>query len=398
MPPRASAVAAVAAIAFGSAAGSFTAASLGGHTPAAARHGVRPAYLTSAWVLPVPPGASTQGPSAASAKSAARRADPLHQVVLPDVFAVAPGAVTAAELAKLAKLRYVRSVIAVDGGEVKVNGRAVSVIGVNPGQFRSWTPPQTAARQRIWTALSHGQFVTAGAAGRRLHLRAGKSYRIAGARQPTLTFGGSAATIGIPRVGAIVNTATSRQLGLVRQIGVLISAPGASLARLDAKVRSIFGRKSQFLSLRPARHAARQSRLPVDGRISGGRPPSYLALFRDSAALYCPGLPWSVLAAIGQIESGDGQNVGPSSAGALGPMQFMPSTWAVWGIDGFGDTGPPDIMNPFDAVPSAAEYLCAAGGAGGGAALSRAIFAYNHAQWYVNEVLALAHEYAQEYG
>jgi membrane-bound lytic murein transglycosylase B len=103
---------------------------------------------------------------------------------------------------------------------------------------------------------------------------------------------------------------------------------------------------------------------------------------------------WTVLAAIGQIESGDGANNGPSSAGALGPMQFMPATWAEWGINGFGPPGSPDINNPLDAVPSAARMLCAAG-AGNPATLSRAIFAYNHADWYVAEVLALASEYAK---
>jgi membrane-bound lytic murein transglycosylase B len=105
---------------------------------------------------------------------------------------------------------------------------------------------------------------------------------------------------------------------------------------------------------------------------------------------------WTVLAAINEIESGDGANDGPSTAGALGPMQFIPSTWAEWGIDGFGQTGTPDIMNPLDAVPSAARLLCAAG-AGKTATLSAAIFAYNHATWYVAEVLALAGEYAQDY-
>jgi membrane-bound lytic murein transglycosylase B len=105
---------------------------------------------------------------------------------------------------------------------------------------------------------------------------------------------------------------------------------------------------------------------------------------------------WTILAAIGQIESGDGANVGPSSAGALGPMQFIPSTWAQWGIDGFGQTGAPDVMNPYDAVPSAARMLCADGAAGGGRSLYNAIFAYNHAGWYVSEVLALAAEYAAE--
>ena len=106
---------------------------------------------------------------------------------------------------------------------------------------------------------------------------------------------------------------------------------------------------------------------------------------------------WTVLAAIAEIESGDGANDGPSSAGALGPMQFLPSTWAEWGIDGFGPSGPPQIMNPLDAVPSAARLLCAAG-AGNSAVLPTAIFAYNHATWYVNEVLALANEYARSGG
>jgi membrane-bound lytic murein transglycosylase B len=109
-------------------------------------------------------------------------------------------------------------------------------------------------------------------------------------------------------------------------------------------------------------------------------------------------LSWTVLAAIGQIESADGQNMGPSTAGALGPMQFLPSTWTAWGIDGFGDTGAPDILNPFDAVPSAARLLCADGAASGGTGLRQAIFDYNHATWYVDEVLTLAAEYAREYG
>ena len=105
-----------------------------------------------------------------------------------------------------------------------------------------------------------------------------------------------------------------------------------------------------------------------------------------------------MLAAIGQIESADGQNMGPSTAGALGPMQFLPSTWATWGIDGFGDTGAPNILNPFDAVPSAARLLCADGATTGEAGLRAAIFDYNHADWYVDEVLTLAAEYAREYG
>jgi membrane-bound lytic murein transglycosylase B len=69
----------------------------------------------------------------------------------------------------------------------------------------------------------------------------------------------------------------------------------------------------------------------------------------------------------------------------------------VWGIDGFGLTGTPDVLNPYDAVPAAARLLCADGAARGGAALSAAIFGYNHAGWYVREVLQLAAAYAEEF-
>jgi murein DD-endopeptidase MepM/ murein hydrolase activator NlpD len=96
-----------------------------------------------------------------------------------------------------------------------------------------------------------------------------------------------------------------------------------------------------------------------------------------------------VLASINRIESNFGQNMGPSSAGAVGWMQFMPSTWLRWGMDADGD-GVSDPWNPEDAVYSAARYLAAAGGA---TDISRAVFAYNHAQWYVDEVLAGAQVY-----
>jgi murein DD-endopeptidase MepM/ murein hydrolase activator NlpD len=101
------------------------------------------------------------------------------------------------------------------------------------------------------------------------------------------------------------------------------------------------------------------------------------------------GIPWNVLAAINKIESNFGQNMGPSSAGAIGWMQFMPSTWLRWGLDADGD-GVADPWNPTDAVYSAARYLAAAGGQSN---IASAVFSYNHADWYVNEVLDLARVY-----
>ena len=98
------------------------------------------------------------------------------------------------------------------------------------------------------------------------------------------------------------------------------------------------------------------------------------------------GIPWEVLAAINKVETNFGQNLGPSSAGAVGWMQFMPSTWARWGVDANGD-GVADPNNPTDAIFSAARYLA---GCGGQFDIARAVYCYNHATWYVNEVLGLA--------
>jgi cell wall-associated NlpC family hydrolase len=103
------------------------------------------------------------------------------------------------------------------------------------------------------------------------------------------------------------------------------------------------------------------------------------------------GIPWQVLAAINKVETNFGQNLGPSSAGAVGWMQFMPSTWARWGIDANGD-GRADPNNPTDAIFSAARYLA---GCGGQFDITRAVYCYNHATWYVNEVMALASLYGQ---
>src|SRR5689334_2101145 len=108
------------------------------------------------------------------------------------------------------------------------------------------------------------------------------------------------------------------------------------------------------------------------------------ALWQRAGAAY--GIPWQVLGAINKVESNFGRNMGPSSAGAIGWMQFMPSTWLRWGTDANGD-GVADPWNPDDAIFSAARYLAAAGGA---ADLYRAVYAYNHADWYVQEVLGLA--------
>ena len=125
-------------------------------------------------------------------------------------------------------------------------------------------------------------------------------------------------------------------------------------------------------------------------------PPQYLNLYLQAAAT-CPGLPWQVLAGIGEVETDHGQSAlpgvhgGANFAGAEGPMQFEPATFTAF------QTGPDVPLSPYDpadAIYTAARMLCQDGaGSGTLAGIRKAVFAYNHATWYVNEVLSWAARY-----
>ena len=128
-------------------------------------------------------------------------------------------------------------------------------------------------------------------------------------------------------------------------------------------------------------------------------PPNYLRLYQQAAGT-CAGLPWSVLAAIGAIESDHGRSTlpgvhsGANPAGAQGPMQFLPATFTAYdhptppaGAD------PPSPFDPADAIYAAARLLCASG-AGNHHDLPAAIFAYNHSASYVRHVLTQATRYS----
>jgi hypothetical protein len=118
-------------------------------------------------------------------------------------------------------------------------------------------------------------------------------------------------------------------------------------------------------------------------------PPFLLPIYQACGTQY--GIPWEVLASINRIETAFGTNLNVSSAGALGWMQFLPSTWKAYGVDA-NDDGKKDPYNPVDAICAASRYLKAAGG---DKDLRRGIFAYNHADWYVDEVLLYARSYGK---
>jgi hypothetical protein len=118
-------------------------------------------------------------------------------------------------------------------------------------------------------------------------------------------------------------------------------------------------------------------------------PPFLLPIYQACGTEY--GIPWQILASINKIETAFGTNLNVSSAGAMGWMQFLPSSWDAYGVDANGD-GRKDPYNPVDAICAAAHYLDAAGGRED---LYDAIFAYNHADWYVQEVLLYARAYGK---
>jgi hypothetical protein len=117
---------------------------------------------------------------------------------------------------------------------------------------------------------------------------------------------------------------------------------------------------------------------------SFGVPPFLLPIYQAAGTAY--GIPWQVLAAINEVETDYGRDLSVSSAGAEGWMQFLPSSWARYGVDANGD-GYEDPYTPADAVFAAARYLAAAGGA---ANIRAAIYSYNHSQAYVDSVMLRA--------
>ena len=306
---------------------------------------------------------------------------PLRTLHAADLLVTAPASLTPEQVRALQALPKVTGVAVLDTGTVQVAGQDTRIVGVDPSTFRAFTPQQTAESDALWQVIASGELAPSYGIAEQRRLELGAAATLTGAA-PVSKRVGALASYGLPEIDLVTDKAGARQLGVAADNAVLVSAPGRDIAGLRKAVQDVVGATATMTVLRP--EAPRPSTVK-------GKPKNYRELYIDSAR-YCKGLDWRVLAAIGQVESGHGKNLGPSSAGALGPMQFLPSTWAAYGVDGDGD-GKADIMNPFDAVPSSALYLCRFGAAKGEQGLYDAIFAYNHADWYVRKVLGLAAQY-----
>jgi membrane-bound lytic murein transglycosylase B len=165
---------------------------------------------------------------------------------------------------------------------------------------------------------------------------------------------------------------------LYRQLARTESWQAPVLAQLPRwlrpSVRAHVAARRDFRSM----HSDLSRTLPAWRIVAPAPLPALLRFYREGQRRF--GVPWQVLAAVNLVETGMGRIRGTSVAGARGPMQFMPATWAAYGRG--------DIDDPHDAILAAARYLAAHGGGRG--RLARALYAYNHHPAYVRGVQAYA--------
>jgi hypothetical protein len=283
---------------------------------------------------------------------------------------------------------HVRAVAVLDVGRVRVNGRRLRVLGVDPSRLRGFAPQRSAESDALWQSVARGELTIDLSRWPDLGSSLGQSVVVQSGRVVRDVRVGAFASLGLGAAQAIVDHSTAADLGLDLSHEMVVSAPRLSITSVTADVRRVFGGRAVVHRLRP-----RPVRVPVVSTFARTTiPAAYLRLY-EAAATSCPGLPWSVLAGIGAVETGHGADTRTSDKGAEGPMQFLPSTFRAFGVDADGD-GVADIQDPADAIWSAARYLCWNGAGRGGQALADAIWQYNHDIDYVRLVLRYAAAYA----
>jgi hypothetical protein len=189
-----------------------------------------------------------------------------------------------------------------------------------------------------------------------------------------------------PSTGADVPAPVGGALAVA--VGGPVALVAALLMGLAGVVATLAGPGDVATIGRLGEGAAGAAEYGVSARARAEIPPEYLRLYLAAARHY--GLDWAILAGIGRVECDHGRDPDPSCtqrgvvnpAGAGGPAQFLASTWSRYGVSVDG-SGPPDRWDPADAIFGMANYLRASGAPGD---YRKAIYAYNHAWWYVAEV------------
>ena len=339
---------------------------------AAGRGGLAPLAGGRAGAGGLPAGAGSADVKLApgSAPSAAARVRPLGRLYLPDLVVSSPRALTLADLAGVQRLPHVQGVTAALTGTVRYAGRSGRAWGVDASSLRAFTPRPTAASDPVWRSLAGGDLVLAYAAdpprapGGRRAVPPGARVPLTGPTgHPQRVRVGALAALGLPDVDVLMSRERAAAAGL-RAAALLISAPGVDPAALQSALTRVLGGPVGM-------HLLRAERPAVLGGAGAPAAPATLGALYRAAAGTCPGLPWTVLAAIGQVETDHGRDTACLRCRApAGRCSSCPRPGATYGVDGNGD-GVADIDNQADAIYSAARYLCA-NGAGQGAPTWRA--------------------------
>lgn len=176
---------------------------------------------------------------------------------------------------------------------------------------------------------------------------------------------------------AVAEAALAQQVAY-RQLGAHPEWDAAVLAALPTELQSAALRNAAARREFRGMHTKLSTTLPAWRIVEPAPADELLGLYREAEAAF--GIPWQYLAAINLVETGTGRIRGTSSAGAQGPMQFLPATWDAYGAGG-------DINDTHDAIMGAARYLAANNGA---TDIDNALYRYNHSQRYVRGVKLLA--------
>ena len=184
---------------------------------------------------------------------------------------------------------------------------------------------------------------------------------------------------GRPRSPRALRLWALHQQRLYLALGLASQRHGDSVVRLlprshRSNARDVLSARRALVRLTPP------TTLPLSAFRTGAAEPAGRLLGHYRAAQRRFGVPWHVLAAVNFVETAFGKVRSASTAGAQGPMQFLPATWRAYGLGG-------DVHDPRDAILGAANYLRASGAPRD---LRRALYAYNHSTLYVDAVLAYA--------
>jgi hypothetical protein len=187
----------------------------------------------------VPAARLSAGPDHGSSGSA--KVAPLHGLRQADLLVVAPFSLSGQVRAAVSRLPGVTSTVAIEAAMVMINGRYVAVLGVDPSTFRGYAARPTAASDSLWQDVADGGVAVSYTMGTLDRLSLGGEVTVAGSTQerlPVVAFG----TVGIGGVDAVVSDAVARSLGMPAGNAIVVSAPPAGVAALEARVKEVLPR------------------------------------------------------------------------------------------------------------------------------------------------------------